>query len=366
VDVVERLTLEAASKPTSQACEHIHRYEFAADLCGDRRVLDLACGSGYGCEILAASASRVHGVDNDVATIDMAAATVGQRTSATFEAADAITYLDRDIDAEYDTIVCFEGLEHLHDLPKAVSRLRRHADKDVALILSVPNSRTFKEDNPFHVTDFDHERALALLDELSGGTVLFQYLLEGSLIRNGGSEKPASRLINQDRAERRYANHFLLLVNGDEKRLAAAVRGLRGFVEAPVHNRYMRSLEVANRQLGRRNSELARKMMREGAITIARAGSAVPAYVNALERRIAEFESQTERMEAEIGDRDDQIAQRDGEIAHRDREIAHREDMILAQRRELLELRQELVRRSTVAPSVGERLRRRLGRERAS
>jgi hypothetical protein len=41
MDVVERLSLEAATEHTSQACEHIHRYEFAASLCHNMRVLDL-------------------------------------------------------------------------------------------------------------------------------------------------------------------------------------------------------------------------------------------------------------------------------------------------------------------------------------
>src|SRR5262245_56200400 len=53
VDINERLSLDAAARYTSQACEHIHRYEIAAVLCEGLRVLDLACGSGYGSAILA-------------------------------------------------------------------------------------------------------------------------------------------------------------------------------------------------------------------------------------------------------------------------------------------------------------------------
>ena len=58
MDVVERLTLEAAQADTMVACEHRHRYEFAAALCDGRRVLDLCCGSGYGSAILAAPRAR--------------------------------------------------------------------------------------------------------------------------------------------------------------------------------------------------------------------------------------------------------------------------------------------------------------------
>ncbi|MFZ1155412.1 MAG: methyltransferase domain-containing protein, partial [Solirubrobacteraceae bacterium] len=153
MDIRERLSLESVSEHTVIACEHIHRYDFAAALCGGLRVLDLACGSGYGSAILAETATAVHGVDNDVATIDLAVATVGQRTEATFEVADAIAVLGGDLSDRYDAIVCFEALEHLSDLESAVRGLREQAARGVQLIVSVPNSRAFEEDNEFHVTD---------------------------------------------------------------------------------------------------------------------------------------------------------------------------------------------------------------------
>ena len=115
MDVVERLTLEAASEETLIATEHRHRYELAAELLAGQRVLDLCCGSGYGTEILAGAGCQVVGVDNDAATVDLARVTVGKRTGAEFEAADALAYLRRADAQRFDAIVCFEGLEHLPD-----------------------------------------------------------------------------------------------------------------------------------------------------------------------------------------------------------------------------------------------------------
>jgi 2-polyprenyl-3-methyl-5-hydroxy-6-metoxy-1,4-benzoquinol methylase len=43
--------------------EHWHRYHFAARWCEGKRVLDVACGEGYGSALLARGASRVTGVD---------------------------------------------------------------------------------------------------------------------------------------------------------------------------------------------------------------------------------------------------------------------------------------------------------------
>ncbi|NNK38121.1 MAG: class I SAM-dependent methyltransferase, partial [Xanthomonadales bacterium] len=43
--------------------EHVHRYAFARELVSNRRVLDAACGEGYGSALLAQTARSVCGVD---------------------------------------------------------------------------------------------------------------------------------------------------------------------------------------------------------------------------------------------------------------------------------------------------------------
>ena len=94
MDVVERLTLEAAQADTMIACEHRHRYELAARLCAGKRVLDLCCGSGYGTAILAAGAREVVGVDNDAATVETAVQTIGRDApNISFQLADAVAVL---------------------------------------------------------------------------------------------------------------------------------------------------------------------------------------------------------------------------------------------------------------------------------
>jgi 2-polyprenyl-3-methyl-5-hydroxy-6-metoxy-1,4-benzoquinol methylase len=333
--VSERLSLESVSEHTVIACEHIHRYDFAAELCRGTRVLDLACGSGYGTSILAETAASAHGIDNDVATVDLAAATVGERSTATFAAADALDTLERDLSDSYDAIVCFEALEHFDGLERAVRGLRDQARRGVRLVMSVPNSRAFEEDNEFHVTDFGYEQALALAEEFDGATMIGQYLTEGSAIVVAGADGVDSRLVNLEQAEPEYANHFLLVVNVDEERITAANRARTQLMDAPVHNRYMRSLEVANQELLRRNNELARRALAHGVVS-ARAGSAAPSFVAKLNGRIEELELRVQELET-------QNARHEGDIAFR-------EEMILAQRRELLEARKAAL---TAAVSSG-------------
>ena len=89
----------------------------------------------------------------------MAQATVGAAQDVRFEAADAVEFLRGDLGDDWDAIVCFEGLEHLPTPGAALEQLTRHADSGKKLIVSVPNSRTFEEENEFHVTDFGYEEA---------------------------------------------------------------------------------------------------------------------------------------------------------------------------------------------------------------
>lgn len=261
MDVIERLTLEAAQANTLIACEHRHRYEFAARLCAGSRVLDLACGSGYGSEILAEAGCQVLGVDNDAATIDLAQGTVGRRTDARFEAADAVAFLRGEIEERFDAIVCFEGLEHLHDLKGALGRLRELADAGVRQVLSVPNSKAFEEENPHHVTDFGYESMLEAFAPFEGRVVLPQFLAEGSLIVPPGADGVDVGLALEDRVEPEYANHFIVCLGFPEEDVTGSNHGRMQLNSAPSHNRYMRNLERANAELVRTNVRLTRQRL---------------------------------------------------------------------------------------------------------
>src|SRR5262250_602724 len=69
------------------AYEHWHRYAFARRFVAGRRVLDAACGEGYGTALLATIASSAVGVDVDLATIEHARATYGESARLGFLAA---------------------------------------------------------------------------------------------------------------------------------------------------------------------------------------------------------------------------------------------------------------------------------------
>ena len=75
---------------------HLERYEFAARFLAAGRVLDIACGAGYGTRLLADRAAgrcAVLGVDRSESAIDYARARYGG-AGVEFLAADALAFRD--------------------------------------------------------------------------------------------------------------------------------------------------------------------------------------------------------------------------------------------------------------------------------
>jgi SAM-dependent methyltransferase len=256
---VERLSPEQAVESSLIGLTHLHRYEVAASVCGGLRVLDLGCGTGYGSMILARRAARVLGVDRDPAAIEVArglGAEQEQQTAPSFEVADAHEYLERGLGEEFDVIVALEALEHLDDLDRAVTALEAQARAGIRLVVSLPNSRAFGEQNPFHVTDFDYEGARAILERLPALTLVHQFNAEGSLLVGAGSDVSGSFPVERPPVSPEHCNHLLGFAGFDPAELGGVTSGRLNFV--PVDNEYMLQLERANRELWAANVRLAR------------------------------------------------------------------------------------------------------------
>jgi 2-polyprenyl-3-methyl-5-hydroxy-6-metoxy-1,4-benzoquinol methylase len=93
---------------------HQIRYEFAKPCCVSKNVLDVACGMGYGAYLLAEAARQVTGIDFDQATIEYAHRYY-KRSNLAYLVGDAMALPFPK--ASYDTVVSFETLEHLSDIP---------------------------------------------------------------------------------------------------------------------------------------------------------------------------------------------------------------------------------------------------------
>ena len=160
-DPFERETLEI----------HAARYRFAARRVAGQRVLDLACGVGYGSAILKlAGAGQVTGVDLS----DQAVAYARERYAApgvSFICGDGASFSPDNL---FDVVVSLETIEHVPDARGFVAQLARFVAPGGVLIGSVPTTLS-SDVNPHHLHDFsaDEFRALfvsnglALVDEMT-------------------------------------------------------------------------------------------------------------------------------------------------------------------------------------------------------
>ena len=165
--------------------EHWHRYVFARAFARGKRVLDAACGEGYGSALLAQDASDVLGVDIAAAAVDHAHARYANRANLRFRQGDC-TALDL-ADASVDLVVSFETIEHVAAQEALVAGFARVLAPDGVLILSSPDKRTYHDvagfRNEFHVRELYREELLALLKPhfplvyLYGQKLLFQSVI---------------------------------------------------------------------------------------------------------------------------------------------------------------------------------------------
>lgn len=141
--------------------EHLHRYALARDHARGRRVIDLACGEGYGAALLSGVAAFVLGVDIDPDTIQHATAAY-QRTNLRFLAG-SIVSLPLMAPVAFDMAVCFEALEHVEDQGALLAEAKRVLKPDGLLIVSTPNKDVYEDDNPFHRRELSLAEFRALL-----------------------------------------------------------------------------------------------------------------------------------------------------------------------------------------------------------
>jgi SAM-dependent methyltransferase len=144
--------------------EHVHRYVLAGEVVAGKRVLDAACGEGYGSHYLAGQAKHVTGVDISPQSITHA--------SARYQAAN-LSFLQADCrclpfpDGHFDCIVSFETLEHMQEQQQLLAEFRRVLATDGFLLISSPDKSIYStqmhNENPFHVRELERREFEDLL-----------------------------------------------------------------------------------------------------------------------------------------------------------------------------------------------------------
>ncbi len=161
--------------------EHVHRYVFARELVSGLRVLDAACGEGYGSALLAESAAEVSGVDVSAEAV---------RHATERYRAPGLRFIESDClslpfdDGHFDCIVSFETLEHLEDQEGLLHEFRRVLSPGGFLLISTPDKAIYTDklgnENEFHVAELYRHEFESLLEKhfparrMWGQKLLFQ------------------------------------------------------------------------------------------------------------------------------------------------------------------------------------------------
>jgi SAM-dependent methyltransferase len=144
--------------------EHWHRYVLARELVRGRRVLDVACGEGYGASLLAQVAGSVVGVD--IAPGAVAHASEKYRRDNLAFLCGSVTQLPLP-DASVEVITSFETIEHLAGQEAMLREFRRVLAPHGVLVLSSPNKPVYEAyasgGNEFHVRELERAELAALL-----------------------------------------------------------------------------------------------------------------------------------------------------------------------------------------------------------
>jgi SAM-dependent methyltransferase len=133
---------------------HLAVYEWIGERVWGRRVVDLACGEGYGSAVLARRAASVVGVDANPEAFEHARLKY-TTDRVTFER-DMIETWRGDVDA----VVFLQTIEHVQDPDAVMARIRQLIGEHGIAFVSTPNVLTLagpgeeKSGNPWHIKEY--------------------------------------------------------------------------------------------------------------------------------------------------------------------------------------------------------------------
>jgi ubiquinone/menaquinone biosynthesis C-methylase UbiE len=182
--------------------EHFGRYQWACRFVQGREVLDAACGTGYGAEILVreGGAAKVDGFDVSTAAVTEACARFGGNGRLVFRVADvtALPVPDR----SYDVYVSYETIEHIRDDRRFLEEAARLLRPGGLFLCSTPNRYVVDPGisiddppaNPFHVREYTYEELDRLLRQYFEVTAWYGQTFRGrgwcSLLNRLGRRHP--------------------------------------------------------------------------------------------------------------------------------------------------------------------------------
>jgi SAM-dependent methyltransferase len=153
---------------------HLVVYRWIAERVRGRRVLDMACGEGYGSAELARGAASVIGVDANPEAHEHARLRY-TRPGLSFDRGLVETYGEP---ASFDAVVFLQTIEHVQDPGAVLHHFRELLKPGGVVYVSTPNVLTLapagaeKSDNPWHLKEYRPEEFGALCGSVFGSVEL--------------------------------------------------------------------------------------------------------------------------------------------------------------------------------------------------
>lgn len=157
---IERMVPESSDRFTFW--EHVYRYAFACRFAAGNRVLDVACGEGYGAAaLLKAGAAHVVGVDVSEEVCEHARRKYGLDARA--GSAENIPLAD----SSFGLVVSFETIEHVPNPAVFLDECTRTLVPGGTLIISTPNKDVYSRPgvpvNQYHCSEMTEKEFMSAL-----------------------------------------------------------------------------------------------------------------------------------------------------------------------------------------------------------
>jgi len=162
VDTGERMIPTKENEVSVVFSRHLFTYKYASKYVLDKVVLDIGCGTGYGCHLLAHKAKHVTGLDYDASAIAYCK-TNYLASNIEFTHADASSLPPTNM---FDIVISFQVIEHIADIDNFMIQVKKRVKPGGIILITTPNSRVGTTDiseNPFHVNEMSYAEFYAFI-----------------------------------------------------------------------------------------------------------------------------------------------------------------------------------------------------------
>lgn len=175
---MERLSFESEENYKSiEGAIHVARYLLTKNFCADRKILDIACGEGYGSYLMSTwGAKHVIGMDISSEAINNAKRKF-KNDNLEYKLG-SVSEMAQYEDHTFDLIISLETIEHLINPEEMLVHMKRLIKPDGIIIISCPNDYLYypteETSNPYHVKKYKFQDFQLLTEKIIGKAHKYQ------------------------------------------------------------------------------------------------------------------------------------------------------------------------------------------------